>query len=329
MNSQSTKITDLFPVDKKDFSEPVIITGASGCIGSWVLHLLSTAGVKMIAVDLIKDERRPSLLMSAEKLNEVTWLEGDISDPTTILDAIDRSGARSIIHLAALQVPFCKSDPILGAQVNVVGTVNVLEAARKFDIKRVAFASSIAAHGVFDKNTLPTLYGAYKFCNEETAKVYMNDWSVPSTCMRPGVVYGIGRDQGMTSKTTVAILAAAMKQNYTVPFTGPVSWLHAGEVASAFIKSVSVDRNDFRVFDINGSTATVEESIEVIKRVAPDAALSSEGNPLPFPMQLSDAPLREYLGDYGHVPLDLGISATFEAFQELLAKGKISQAALE
>jgi hypothetical protein len=67
----------------------------------------------------------------------------------------------------------------------------------------------------------------------------------------------------------------------------------------------------------------------MIKRFAPNSVLSSEGNPLPFPMHLSDEPLREYLGDYGHVPLNMGISATFEAFQELLVKGKISQSALE
>ena len=314
---------DFFPVDKADFPEPVIVTGAGGCIGSWVLHLLQRSGVNVVALDLKKDTRRPSLLMNDEELASVIWLDGDIANPQTIKNAVETHKAGAIIHLAALQVPFCKANPILGAQVNVVGTTNVLEAARENGIKRLAYASSIAAHGVFDPETVSTLYGAYKFCNEETAKVYMQDWEVPSTCLRPGVVYGIGRDQGMTSKTTVAILAAAMKQSYTIPFNGPVSWLHAGEVASAFIQSVSKPRDEARIFDINGVIATVEESIEKIEAIAPDSKIRAEGSALPFPTNLTDQPLRDYLGDYGSVDLTQGITHTYENFCRLITLGKI------
>ncbi|MBA4739659.1 MAG: SDR family oxidoreductase [Burkholderiales bacterium] len=314
---------DLFPVNNADFPEPVIVTGAGGCIGSWVIHLLQRSGVNVIALDLHKDTRRPSLLMSDEELASIVWLDGDIANPQTIKSAVEKHKAGAIIHLAALQVPFCKANPILGAQVNVVGTTNVLEAARENGIKRLAYASSIAAHGVFNPDTVSTLYGAYKFCNEETAKVYMQDWGVPSTCLRPGVVYGVGRDQGMTSKTTAAILAAAMKRAYTVPFNGPVSWLHAGEVASAFIKSVSKPRDEARVFDINGVIATVEESIAKIEAIAPNSKISVEGSPLPFPTDLSDQPLRDYLGDYGSVGLTKGIAHTYEHFCRLIDLGKL------
>ena len=193
----------------------------------------------MTAIDLTEDKRRPRLLMSESELAHVRWFTGDIADTDAVMGAVEKSGAKAIVHLAALQVPFCKADPMAGARVNVVGTVNVFEAARKLGIKRVAYASSIAAHGVFDPKTLATLYGAYKYCNEQTAKVYAQDWQVPSVGLRPGVVYGVGRDQGMTSKTTVAILAAAAGRPYAIPFRGPVSWLHAGEVASAFLKAVS------------------------------------------------------------------------------------------
>ncbi len=312
-----------FKVNAKDFDGPVLVTGASGCIGSWALSLLQEAGVPVFALDLQKDTRRPSLLMSESELHVVKWLVGDISDPSTILKAIEHSGATSIIHLAALQVPFCKDDPIAGAKVNVLGTINVFEAARKYNISRLAYASSIAAHGVFDAKTLATLYGAYKFCNEQTARVYMQDWQVPSVGMRPGVVYGVGRDQGMTSKTTVAILAAAAGKPYVIPFTGAVSWLHAGEVASAFIKAVSQPRDRAVVFDINGVASTVEESMAMLKSVAPNSRIRASGAPLPFPMELSDAPLRDFLGDYGSIPLDKGISETYAMFGSLLEKGLI------
>jgi nucleoside-diphosphate-sugar epimerase len=312
-----------FKINAKDFDGPVLVTGASGCIGSWALSLLQEAGVPVFALDLQKDTRRPSLLMSESELRQVKWLVGDISEPATINKAIEHSKATSIIHLAALQVPFCKADPIAGARVNVVGTINVFEAARKYKISRLSYASSIAAHGVFDTKTLATLYGAYKFCNEQTARVYMQDWQVPSVGMRPGVVYGIGRDQGMTSKTTVAILAAAAGKPYVIPFTGAVSWLHAGEVASAFIKAVSQPRNQAVVFDINGVASTVEESLKMLNAVAPGCRVRASGPALPFPMKLSDKPLRAFLGDYGSVPLEKGISQTYSMFGSLLEKGLI------
>jgi nucleoside-diphosphate-sugar epimerase len=312
-----------FKINAKDFDGPVLVTGASGCIGSWALSLLQEAGVPVFALDLQKDTRRPSLLMSESELRQVKWLVGDISEPATINKAIEHSKATSIIHLAALQVPFCKADPIAGARVNVVGTINVFEAARKYKISRLSYASSIAAHGVFDAKTLATLYGAYKFCNEQTARVYMQDWQVPSVGMRPGVVYGIGRDQGMTSKTTVAILAAAAGKPYVIPFTGAVSWLHAGEVASAFIKAVSQPRDQAVVFDINGVASTVEESLKILNTVAPGCRVRASGPALPFPMKLSDTPLRAFLGDYGSVPLEKGIFQTYSMFGSLLEKGLI------
>jgi nucleoside-diphosphate-sugar epimerase len=313
-----------FKVDPKDFDGPVLVTGAGGCIGSWALTLLADAGVPVTAMDLTEDKRRPRLLMAESELSQVPWLTGDIGDSDAVIKAVEKSGAKAIIHLAALQVPFCKADPIAGARVNVVGTVNVFEAARRFGIKRVAYASSIAAHGVFDPKTMATLYGAYKFCNEQTARVYAQDWQIPSVGLRPGVVYGIGRDQGMTSKTTVAILAAAAGKPYTIPFRGPVSWLHAGEVASAFIRAVAKVRSGAEVFDINGVASTVEQSVELIRKVVPEAKIQISGEALPFPMALSDQPVRSYLGDYGSVPIEDGIRETCEVFRSLLAKGLVS-----
>lgn len=316
---------EYFPVDRADFDRPVLITGAGGCIGSWAIALLVRAGVKVTAFDLRDNKRRPLLLLSEQELAKVEWLTGNIADTAAVKAAAQRSGAHAIIHLAALQVPFCKADPVDGAQANVVGTVNVLEAARGLGIKRVAYASSIAAHGLFpDSAWAATLYGAYKLCNEHTAKVYFRDWGVSSVGLRPGVVYGVGRDQGMSSKTTVAILAAAAGKPYKIPFSGNVSWLHAGEVASAFIRAVSKDYNDAKVFDINGVASTVEQSLAMIKAVAPNADIEATGSAMPFPMDLSDAPVRGYLGNYGSVPLEAGIRRTYEAFKSLLAKGLLS-----
>jgi nucleoside-diphosphate-sugar epimerase len=318
-----------FPVDKADFDGPVLVTGAGGCIGSWALAILTGAGVPAVAFDLSDNKRRPLLLMSEEELAGIPWRTGDIADTEAVADAVAEHEVGAIVHLAALQVPFCKADPVAGAKANVVGTVNVLEAARHHGLKRLAYASSIAAHSFLPGTPwLATLYGAYKLCDEMIAHTYAADWGVPSVGLRPGVVYGVGRDQGLTSKTTVAILAAAAGQPYTVPFSGAVSALHAGEVASAFIRAVSQERDGALVFDINGRATSVEEWLGIVRRLAPDAQLQIAGDALPFPAELSDEPVQRHLGDYGPVPLEEGIEETYQDFQRLLASGALSPQAV-
>ena len=282
-----------------------------------------------VAFDLSDDRRRPLLLMTEDELASIPWLTGDIADAEAVANAVAQHEVGAIIHLAALQVPFCKADPVAGARANVVGTVNVLEAARHHGLKRVAYASSIAAHSFLPGTPwLATLYGAYKLCDEMIAHTYAADWDVPSIGLRPGVVYGLGRDQGLTSKTTVAILAAAAGRLYTVPFSGAVSALHAGEIASAFIKAVSKERAGAEVFDINGRATSVEEWLGIVRRLAPEAQLRVAGDPLPFPAELSDEPVQRHLGDYGPVPLEEGIEETYQDFRRLLAAGALSPEAV-
>src|SRR5258706_1640787 len=315
-----------FPIDRKDFPGPVVVTGAGGCIGSWVLSLLARAGVEACAFDLSEDKRRPRLLMSESDLENVQWLTGDISDGAALARTLEVVRPCAIVHLAALQVPFCKADPIAGAKVNVVGTVNIFEAARGLGIKRIAYASSIAAYGAMDDGhgAMHTLYGEYTYCDEQVGKVYWQDWSVHSVGIRPGVVYGVGRDQGLASKTTAAILAAAAGKPYEVPFSGGVSWLYAGEAASAFIRAVSRERNGAPVFDMNGEYAPVEDGLRILRTLAPSAVITSSGQSLAFPMHLPDEPLRAFLGQYGRMPLEEGIRETYETFRSLVARGVLA-----
>ena len=315
-----------FSIDRKNFPGPVVVTGAGGCIGSWVLSLLARAGVEACAFDLSEDKRRPRMLMSEGDLDKIQWRTGDISDGAALTRTLEAVRPCAVIHLAALQVPFCKADPIAGAKVNVVGTVNIFEAARGLGIKRIAYASSIAAYGAMDDGhgAMHTLYGAYKYCDEQIAKVYSQDWNVHSVGIRPGVVYGVGRDQGLTSKTTFAVLAAAEGKPYEVPFSGGVSWLYAGEAASAFIRAVARERAGAPVFDMNGVYAPVEEGLKILKQIAPSAKVTSSGQALAFPMHLPDEPLRAYLGDYGSMPLEEGIRETYEAFRSLVERGVLA-----
>lgn len=120
-----SELSERFTAERASFPGPVLVTGAGGCIGSWVLALLVRAGIPACAFDLSEDRRRPRLLIEEKDLAKVSWRTGDISDFGAVMRVLEEVRPCAVIHLAALQVPFCKADPIAGAKVNVVGTVNV------------------------------------------------------------------------------------------------------------------------------------------------------------------------------------------------------------
>ena len=80
-----------------------------------------------------------------------------------------------------------------------------------------------------------TLYGVYKRANEGTAHVYWADHGVASVGLRPHTVFGPGRDQGLTSAPTTAMLAAACGRPYRIPFGGTSQFQYAPDAARAFV----------------------------------------------------------------------------------------------
>ena len=305
---------------------PVLVTGAGGAIGAWVIANLIERGIDCVAFDLSDDRRRLRLILDEARVTKVKWVTGNIADPDAVERAVSDSQAGAIIHLAALQVPFVKADPVAGAQVNVTGTVNIFQSARKHGIRRLAYASSVAA--LLDPRTgFPnTLYGVYKLADEGIARIYADDWDVPSLGLRPHTVYGPTRDQGMTSAPTKAMLAAVAGRSYEIPFTGPVSFQFVGEVAEIFVRCAQADiaAKDSRIFDIASPPVTVEEIVEQIKTLAPGAKITSKGSPIPLPAKFDDTRLRQLVGGWEETPLSDGIRRTMHAFKDLLGRGLIT-----
>ena len=315
-------LTNDFLINENQFTAPIIVTGAGGCIGSWILAILHRSNIPCVAIDLSEERNRLELLLGKEA-SKIKWHKCDITDLNSLKKIILSYQPSAIIHLAGLQVPFCAANPALGARVNVEGTINILEIAKVANIKRTVYASSVAALGMPPKGPWKeTLYGAYKLANEHTAFVYWADWQVPSIGIRPNIVYGLARDQGMSSKNTVAIQAAVLDKSYKIPYTGKYSWLYAGEAALAFITSVSNDMVGSNVFNLNGSCETIENGLKLIKELKPNSSVTCEGQPLPFPPDLDDRPLRKYVGDYTSVSVQKGIEHTLRAFETLKSEGK-------
>src|ERR1044071_4092311 len=131
-------------------SESYFITGAQGCIGSWIVKALVERGDRAVLFDRSDDSRRLAAIMDDADLAKVRFITGDIADGVAVRMALSFSEAQRVIHLAGLQVPTCKADPVSGALVNVIGTLNVFEAAKKLSIKQIVYASSAAVYGLND-----------------------------------------------------------------------------------------------------------------------------------------------------------------------------------
>ena len=224
------------------------VTGAMGCIGAWVVRNLVQENSSVTVFDLSTDRHRLELIMTADELARVSFIQGDLTQTNTVRDALTDSEATHIIHLGALQVPFCKADPPVGAAVNVLGTVNMFEAAKAAGIRQLVYASSVGVYGSKDMYTENLVqhdtplyplnhYGVYKQANEGSARVYWRDDQIASIGFRPYTVYGPGRDQGMTSTPTQAMLAAARGEAYHISFGGSNGFQFVDDIAKLFIQA--------------------------------------------------------------------------------------------
>jgi len=297
-------------------SERFLVTGALGCIGAWVCRLLVEEGVPVSAYDLGDDRRRLRLIMDDGQLERIDFVRGDITDYDALANTLAERAITHIIHLAALQVPFVRSDPVAGARVNVSGTVNILEAAHQRQLgSTIAYASSAAVYDATGAIDPATLYGVFKLANEGAARVYAAESGVASVGLRPFTVYGPGRDQGITSGPTAAMLAAARGEPYRISFGGRTQFHYAPDVARAFIHAARSASTGAAVYNLGGAARPLQELVDAIRDVAPGAAVDvDESTRLPFPDELPPPWYELRL-----TPLEQGVRETIELFRAALA----------
>jgi UDP-glucuronate 4-epimerase len=303
-------------------SERFLVTGAYGCVGAWVLRQLVHEGTDVVAADLGTDDRRVAALLESGGRSRIRFVQADVSRPEDVT-ALFAHEPTHVIHLAALQVPACRADPVRGALVNVVGTAAVFAAAAAAGLRApVAYASSAAAFAATDDGVEPsghpdTHYGVYKLANEESARLFAAESGLASIGLRPYVVYGPGRDQGLTSAPTLAMRAAARGEPFLIPYSGRSQLQYAADVAAAFVAAARSAFTGATVLNVPGLTASVDEIVAAIERAAPEAAGSIDvtGPPLPFPAELDATAFAAVVGDVPVTPLDEGVAATIEHFR--------------
>ncbi|MBK9709585.1 MAG: NAD(P)-dependent oxidoreductase [Acidobacteria bacterium] len=319
-----------------------LITGAYGFIGAWVVKRLLDSGAIVNILDQSSDPQRLRLIMTDEEISRPRFIAGDITDGDLVARVVEDNGINRIIHLAGLQVPVCKANPRLGAMVNVIGTINVFEAAKNSGgrVKKVAYASSAAVFGVPDgegpvteaaAGGMTTHYGAFKRCNEDNARVYYLDNGISSVGLRPLTVYGVGRDFGMTSDPTKAMKAAVVGRPFHIRFGGRTDFLYVADCADAFIKGAQSDIEGAQVFNLHGETVAIADVVSEIEKQLPESAgkITFSETPLTLPEELDDSAIAAIIGNVEHTPLSSGVKMTIDRFKLLNSEGRLSTTDLD
>src|SRR5438067_3979758 len=313
-------------------AETYFITGAQGCIGSWIVKALAGRGDTAIVFDRSEDTRRLNAIIEPRDLERVRVIAGDITDVSGVRAALEASGARRIIHLAGLQVPTCKADPVAGAFVNVIGTLNVFESAKAIGAERVVYASSAAVFGAGDADCPldesaacepATHYGVFKRTNEGNARVYFLDHGINSIGLRPLTVYGVNRDTGLTSDPTKAMKAAVLGIPFHIRFSGATDFQYVEDTAAAFIRCSDEAPDGAHVFNLHGETVEVKKIATVINENAGSELATFSGPEIPIAPALDDSAIKRAIGELPNTPLEIGVRETMRRFRELRDAGRL------
>lgn len=204
--------------------EKVLITGGAGFIGSHTSDLLLEQGISIRILDNLSSGHRRNLPARHPLLE---FIEGDITDAAAVRDAMD--GVSHCLHLAAqVSVAASLEDPAFSAEQNILGYINVLDAARKAGIERLVYASSAAVYG--DPPELPvhedaavkqlSPYGLEKQINEYYADLYHRLYNVSSLGMRYFNVFGPRQDPKSPYAGVISIFVERMAAGQPVTVLG-------------------------------------------------------------------------------------------------------------
>jgi nucleoside-diphosphate-sugar epimerase len=308
-----------------------LVTGAQGCIGSWVVKRLIEAGHEVVTFDVNDSLARLETIAGAELAAKVDRRVGRIEDTETVKKLVLEEGIGHIVHLAAVLMPFCKGNPVQGGLINVIGTLNLFEAARDAGRPvRIVYASSSAVWGPTDEygegaltEDLPlkpaTHYGVFKAANEGNARIFYNDSGISSIGLRPWTVFGPGRDAGLTADPTLAMRAVAQRQPFQIRLSGFMDLQYVRDVADIFIQCLFSPAEGAHVFNLRGEVVEMEALRQMLGEIRPEALdlISVAGPAVPVACRMDDSALVRTVGEVPRTPLREAVVETIEEFERL------------
>jgi nucleoside-diphosphate-sugar epimerase len=323
--------------------QTILVTGGYGCIGAetskWLLR--NSHALVVICSRSVSDERTERVFHGIER-DRLTIVKLDMTDQKALEDLLSQQRVTRVVHLAALQTPDCNAHRNLGLQINLAGTLNLIEATKASGahLERFIFASSIAVYGPrasYPAGRVPmlaqpnpvNLYGIWKLAGEHVSRLFCQETGVPTLSLRPGVLYGPGRDAGLTSSPTTAMKHLALGRAYEIPFRSRQDYLFAPDVGAAIGMALLEPFDGYGVFTLPSWTLTTGEIVESMRRVATDMGFADRfqitvGNDdVPFIYDLEYEPFVEAFPNVPHTPLDEAVQKSLEVFLEHARRGWI------
>jgi len=181
----------------------VLITGGTGFIGAFLARRRLAQGDKVVIFDVAPNTKR-----IADILTEVKVVQGNLANASEVYNTVRDNGIHKILHLGAMLSSPCEASPWAALQVNVLGTVNVLEAARLFGQPQVVYTSTISTFGLHTGATVTdttvqhptTMYGCGKAFVENLGRYYRSRFGVDFRCVRLSSVMGPGASSRQISQ---------------------------------------------------------------------------------------------------------------------------------
>lgn len=257
----------------------ILVTGAAGFIGSHLVERLVALGHEVVGVDNFDPYYDPALkrqnLAVAVAGPRFHLVEGDVRD-RPLLEELLADGCDSVVHLAARPgVRRSLEEPGVYVQINVEGTIAVLEAARRRRGAYVVVASSSSVYGLSPdipfreemSRLLPASpYGASKLAAEQFCRVYHSLYRVPVTCLRFFTVYGPRQRPDMA----IARFVRCVSSGTPLPFYGDGSahrdYTYADDVIDGVVRAIERPRG-FQVYNLGTEdTVSLTELVAAIER---------------------------------------------------------------
>ena len=256
----------------------VLVTGGAGFIGSHLVDALLQHNCRVTVLDNLSSGNRANLAYVADR---ISFIEGDIRNRELLTDLL--LGIELVFHKAAMvSVPQTVEQPIESAEVNDMGTLFLLEAARQAKVQRIVLASSCAVYG--DDRRLPKVetmnpkpqspYAAQKLMGEHYARLYHQLYGLETVCLRYFNVFGPRQDPSSAYSGVISIfmIRAAAGDAPTIYGNGEQfrDFIFVGDVARANLQAATAQTAAGGHFNIGtGSHITVNRLWEAICRFTP------------------------------------------------------------
>jgi len=306
----------------------VLVTGGAGFIGSHLVEALAAAGCNVTVIDDLSTGRLSNL---AAVRDRITFYQGDIRDPRLLDKAA--SGCEVLFHLAAIvSVPWTVENPVGSAAVNEMGTLQVLEAARRHHVRRFVGASSCAVYGDGSDNPkqedMPpkplSPYAIQKLVGEQYAGLFSELYGLETLFLRYFNVYGPRQDPSSPYSGVISIFI-----NRAIAGESPVifgdgqqfrDFVYVKDVVQANLLAAAVKPVGGRIFNIGtGNCIRIRELWQTIRTLAGSKAETVFKPQRPGEVLESLADIKracEELGYHPAYPLEKGLQATLAWYRQ-------------